>query len=408
MANLKQNNLLTDSGTERGNAPGTRPEAPPTARFQPLVDRVNQAAAGNMVGAQAAAGAAAGAGLLGKTGTKETERSGSGSGASGGGWSGGGWSDGGQAAAAAPAAEPAGSGIQAVPSGYEQAMARLREMEGQTPGYTSRYDQDIADAYDRIMGRGSFQYDLNADALYRQYADYYKAQGRAAMQDSMGQAAALTGGYGSTYGQAVGQQAYDRYLQELNAQVPELYDRAYRTWQDEGDRMLQGLSLLQQREAQDYNRYQDAYDRFLQERSWAQEQADKEYSRQGDNLAKLQTLMSLGYTPTDQEVADAGLTPAQFETLRAAMLPEVSAGNDGGGMDWYSRNSYYGYDAAKGLSRSEIRQLQEAMGMKSPDGVWGPRTQADWEAANGGGSGGSGGTSSGSKTGGKSTTKLKK
>ena len=50
-------------------------------------------------------------------------------------------------------------------------MARLREMEGQTPGYTSRYDQDIADAYDRIMGRGSFQYDLNADALYRQIID---------------------------------------------------------------------------------------------------------------------------------------------------------------------------------------------------------------------------------------------
>ena len=45
-------------------------------------------------------------------------------------------------------------------------------------------------------------------------------QGKQAMQDTMGQAAALTGGYGSTYGQAVGQQQYDAYLQNLNDEVP--------------------------------------------------------------------------------------------------------------------------------------------------------------------------------------------
>ena len=42
----------------------------------------------------------------------------------------------------------------------------------------------------------------------------------------MGQAAALTGGYGSTYGEQVGQQAYNAYLQNLNDIVPQLQQQA--------------------------------------------------------------------------------------------------------------------------------------------------------------------------------------
>ena len=60
--------------------------------------------------------------------------------------------------------------------------------------------------YEQIAAHGPFQYDPGADPLYGITRDRYVQQGRMAMKDSMGQAAALTGGYGSSYGQAVGQQ----------------------------------------------------------------------------------------------------------------------------------------------------------------------------------------------------------
>jgi guanine deaminase len=52
-------------------------------------------------------------------------------------------------------------------------------------------------------------------------------QGQQAMRDTMGQAAALTGGYGNTYAQQAGEQAYAAYLSRLNDVLPELYGEAY-------------------------------------------------------------------------------------------------------------------------------------------------------------------------------------
>ena len=87
------------------------------------------------------------------------------------------------------------------------------------PTYAGTYDAGLADLYDRISTRPAFTYDVAKDPLYQQYKDQYVQQGKLAMKDTMGQAAALTGGYGSTYGQQVGQQAYDAYLQKLSAAI---------------------------------------------------------------------------------------------------------------------------------------------------------------------------------------------
>ena len=55
------------------------------------------------------------------------------------------------------------------------------------------------EALQAYLNREDFQYDVNADALYQQYKDRYVELGKDAMEDTMGQAAALTGGYGSSY-----------------------------------------------------------------------------------------------------------------------------------------------------------------------------------------------------------------
>lgn len=105
------------------------------------------------------------------------------------------------------------------------------------------YVDRLNSLYDQIVNRKPFQYDLNGDLLYRQMADRYTQMGQQAMRDTMGQAAALTGGYGNSYAQQVGNQAYQQYLTALNDNVPELWDRAYQVYQGEGDRLLQKYQL---------------------------------------------------------------------------------------------------------------------------------------------------------------------
>lgn len=87
-----------------------------------------------------------------------------------------------------------------------------------------------------------FNYNINGDALYHQYKDMYERQGKAAMEDTIGRASAMTGGFGNSYAQVAGQQAYQGQLDALNDRIPELYqlalskhDQDLADWKDERD-----------------------------------------------------------------------------------------------------------------------------------------------------------------------------
>ena len=54
------------------------------------------------------------------------------------------------------------------------------------------YGQSVKDALYKINNREKFAYDLNGDALYQQYKDQYMNLGKLAMQDTIGQASAMT------------------------------------------------------------------------------------------------------------------------------------------------------------------------------------------------------------------------
>ena len=139
-----------------------------------------------------------------------------------------------------------------------QANALLQQHMNNRPGaYQNQWKAQIDDYLNQIENREDFSYNFNEDALYNQYKDQYIRQGQMAMMDTAGQAAALTGGYGNSYAQSVGQQAYQGYLQQLNERVPELYQLALSQYNAEGDQMYNQASLMAQMEGQDYGRYQD-------------------------------------------------------------------------------------------------------------------------------------------------------
>ena len=140
----------------------------------------------------------------------------------------------------------------------KQAQAMLQQQMANKPGeYTSPWQAQLNEAINKILNREKFSYDLNGDALYQQYKDQFTTQGKMAMMDTMGQAAAMTGGYGNSYAQGVGQQAYQGYLQQLNDKFPELYQLALNQYQMEGDELYDQYAMLGAQEEQDYGRHRD-------------------------------------------------------------------------------------------------------------------------------------------------------
>lgn len=144
----------------------------------------------------------------------------------------------------------------------------------QPEDYTSGFEARLQELYDQIAGREAFSYDPEEDEVYKRYAKLYAAQGAAAMEDTMGQAAALTGGYGSSYAQAVGQQAYDRYLGELAVLVPELRQAALAEYTQEGKALTDRYGLLRQQESAAYDRWQDTVAQWQKALAQAQSEYD--------------------------------------------------------------------------------------------------------------------------------------
>ncbi len=129
----------------------------------------------------------------------------------------------------------------------------------QAPKWTGgTYGQALQDAMNRIQNREKFSYDLNGDALYQQYKDRYINQGRLAMMDTLGQASALTGGYGNSYASTAGNQAYQGYLTKLNDVVPQLYQMAYDKYDREGQELYNQYNMINNAYNQEYGQYRDA------------------------------------------------------------------------------------------------------------------------------------------------------
>ena len=119
------------------------------------------------------------------------------------------------------------------------------------------YGKAKEDAYEAYKNRPKFSYDLNGDALYQQYKDKYINQGRLAMADTIGQASAMTGGYGSSYATTAGSQAYQSHLQNLNEIVPQLYQMAYNKYTQEGEDLKSQYSMLSDMYNSEYGEHRD-------------------------------------------------------------------------------------------------------------------------------------------------------
>lgn len=278
----------------------------------------------------------------------------------------------------------------------KQAQEMLQQHLAQKPGeYQSQWQSQLTDVINKIMNREKFSYDVNGDALYQQYKDQYVTQGQMAMQDAMGQAAAMTGGYGNSYAQSVGQQTYQGYLQQLNDKVPELYQLALSKYNQEGQDMLNQYALLGDQENLDYSRYRDTVSDYYTNLDYLTGRADAEWNKEAANrdFAYGQHSDEQGYayqnyingidnawkqTEFEQAIKELNtqlayqqdrdkVSDEQWQKTYDLQKSSQSSGGGGGGG-----NGGKGYDNGA-LTESEVKQIQAALGIEA-DGKWGPQS----------------------------------
>ena len=295
-------------------------------------------------------------------------------------------------------------------------------------------------AWENYLKREAFAYDPAKDPLYRQYEQKYTQLGRLAMEDTVGAASALTGGYANSYAQTAGQQAYNSYMQRLGDVLPTLYADAYDRYRAEGEALYDEVVLRQEQRRQayqehldrqswqnklaqqEYQRQQDAlalqlkqeqfaYQQEQDRQSWENKLAQQAYQREQDaldrELAREQQIYkqqqdALAWQKEQEQLAyqrqqaeyerlaemiAVGYRPGDEELLAAGMTRDQAdilaasfAGGTSGGQGGGSQSSGSAkvtYDT-HGYKKVDIRKLQEAAGLMV-DGVWGEETQKAYE-----------------------------
>lgn len=260
-----------------------------------------------------------------------------------------------------------------------QAETALQQQLLAKPGaYESQWQGQINSIIDRILNREEFSYDVNSDAIYQQYKDQYTALGKLAMQDTMGQAAAMTGGYGNSYASSAGNQAYQSYLSQLNEVVPELYAMALDKYNQEGQDLYNQYGMLADQENQDYGRHQDAYDQWLAERNYLTDRADTLYDRDYGEWYNQRGFEYQDHTNAieqEQWQKDHDLAEEQWEWQKDQYAKETE-----GTTKSYTGVTKSGKVYNNGsLTNGQVKELQAALGVIA-DGYYGPKSK---EAAGG-------------------------
>ena len=169
------------------------------------------------------------------------------------------------------------------------AQQTWNQVQQQKPSaYTSKYTTVLDDILKQIQNPSEFKYEFNGDNLFKSYADQYNQYAKQGMIDTMGQAAALTGGYGNSYAFAAGQQAYQQNMLPLYEKGLELRDRAYQQYQDAQNNLLNQYNVISNQENTDYGRYRDLVNDWMNEEQTAygryQDAQNFDYSSYMDDL----------------------------------------------------------------------------------------------------------------------------
>lgn len=158
-----------------------------------------------------------------------------------------------------------------------------------TPGqYNSQYEGRLNAALDTVT---NWKYDPLQDASYQALAKVYGKRGNIAAKNTLADAAALNGGFQTSYAVSAAQQARNQYNQELAALIPDLENTAY-------NRAQGTLSALRAADDTAYGRFRDTES----DRQWAWTQ---QYQKYRDMVGDMQWGTTFNYNIDRDAVSDS-------------------------------------------------------------------------------------------------------
>ena len=189
----------------------------------------------------------------------------------------------------------------------QQAQANLQQVQGMRPqSYNSKYSPALESILQQIQNPEGFKYEFNGDNQFKYLADLYTNQGRQASLDAQGQAAALTGGYGNSYGALAGAQAYQQHLLGLYDRGIDLQGQAYQRYADQRGDLYNQMGALQGADETEYGRNRDAMADWRQDVANAQNAYQDErnfgytqYTDALDNATRMAQMENADYRATE-------------------------------------------------------------------------------------------------------------
>ena len=279
---------------------------------------------------------------------------------------------------------------------------------GAAPTYSDRYTSRIDEMLDKLLNRDKFSYDYTQDPLWQQYQSQYLREGERAMQDTLGQVSARTGGLASSWAQTAAQQSQNYYASQAADKIPELYQLAYNMYLQDIDDQVRDLGLLEGMSDREYSRYRDTMNDWMNDRSFAygayrDDVGDQRYQNEwdysvgrdkvSDNRYESETaydralqLLQAGIMPGEDVLARAGLTASQAAGIIANRTKSGSGSSKSSSGSGSGAQNYAGlYEAAQksGYPKSFISNNYKKYGFTSATGLYDGYTE--WESGEGSG-----------------------
>ena len=232
-----------------------------------------------------------------------------------------------------------------------KAEARSRDY-GTAPKYGgSKYDSTLEALANEIVGAN---YDTwTKGSSYAALANRYSANGQKAMQDTLAQLSARTGGLASSYAGTAAQQTYNDYMTKLEDAARSMYDA-------ELSEKSGKVSLLKSLADTDYGRYQDALSQFNADRNFA-------YGRERDAISDARYADELAYNHERDALEDkryddnTAYTRGQAERAEARQSVQdyIATGRDPSRLDARLLEiAGYSDEELAGLREAAIRALR--------------------------------------------------
>ena len=181
-------------------------------------------------------------------------------------------------------------GSEVIKQADEFINSQLQWLQG---GGKTQWSDKYSAAIDEYLNREKFEYDVDKDTLFQQALSSAMNSGRSAMQDTIGQASALTGGYGSTYATSAGNQAYNAFIEDAYNNLPQYYQMALEAYQAEGQDLYNKVTMLGQADETEYGKKIDALNATSDRRN---QRYNEEYSTFRDSKTDLYNIGNLQAT----------------------------------------------------------------------------------------------------------------